>query len=209
MLHDLPIKYSRGVVTVAAPLAAPAGSTVGGLTVADPNIPLPGDHGLIAWTGDPSIMSGTQLLTAGTLYLSAVRLRRTATVTKLWWIQSTAGTTPTAGQSFAGLYKADGTLLSSASADALITGSNGEKFATLDAAQTNLPAGMYWGGLLINADTPPTVGRTSGVLQSTNNLNLSGASLRFATNGTGRTALPNPLTPASNAVGPSIWMALS
>lgn len=222
MLNDLPdIKYAAGAIAVgktvnitggltassAATLAA--GTTIGGLTMADPNMFLPADHGFVAWSYDPSFASTTGALTAGTLYLSAVRLRRAQTITKVWWAQTTAASSVTSGQNYAALISSAGTVLSSVGIDSAITGSNNPISATLGAAQTNAPAGVYWVAILTNATTPPTLVRTNGVLTGLNNAGLTGATLRYAVNGTGLTALPGSITPSSNSVGPSWWVAVS
>lgn len=221
-LQDMPdLKYQAGGIAATKPFTAAAGltasgavslpgaTTIGGLTVADPNSAQPGDHGFVAWSYDPSFASTAQILTNGTLYLSAVRLRRSTTVAKVWWAQSAAAVTPTAGQSFACLINSAGTVLSSAGIDTQIAGANGTQNATLTAPQTNLAAGLYWVGLLANAATAPTLARTNGLLTGLNNANLAGASLRYATNGTGLTALPASVTPAGNTAGPSLWAAVS
>jgi hypothetical protein len=51
--------------------------------------------------------------------------------------------------------------------------------------------------------------RTNGSTTGTNNAGCAAATYRFCTNGTGLTALPGSITPSSNAVGPSIWAAVS
>lgn len=221
MLQDLPdIKYQAGGIgvgkrldanagfTASGTVSLPAAVTVGGLTVVDPNMILPSDHALVAWSYDPSFASTGNLLTSGTLYLSAFRLRRLQTITKVWWAQSTAGVTPTAGQNFAGLISSAGTVLSSASADSNVTGS-GPQNVTLTTPQTNAAAGLYWVFLLFNAGTAPTAARTNGIQTGINTLGQTGATLRYATNGTGLTALPGSVTPGSNAIGPSLWVGAS
>jgi hypothetical protein len=221
VLQDLPdIKYQGGAIgvgkrldanaglTAAGTVALPAAATIGGLTVADPNVIQPADHALIAWSYDPSFASTGNLLTNGTFYLSAVRLRRTATIATVWWAQSAAGVTATSGQNFACLINSAGTILSSVGVDAKVTGS-GPQTATLGTPQTNLPAGLYWVGLLFNAATAPTAARTNGIQTAINTAGQSGATLRYATNGTSLTALPGSVTPGSNAIGPSLWAAVS
>jgi hypothetical protein len=63
--------------------------------------------------------------------------------------------------------------------------------------------------IVCNAATAPTLIRTNGLATGTNNANLSGASLRYATNLTAQTTLPASLTMSSNASGPSLWVAVS
>jgi hypothetical protein len=197
-----------GAATLNSSLAVTGAVTVGGTVLADPNISLPGDHGLISWSYDPSFASSNQLLTNGTVYLSAVRIRRATTISKVWWLASTVGATPTTGQNVAGLYSSAGTLLSSVNVDSLVTGSNSAQNATLAAAQA-VTAGLYWVGLVFNASTAPTLLRTNGAFAGTNNANLGVSGYRYATNGTSQTTLPSPITPSSNSTGPSLWVGAS
>lgn len=197
-LQDIDLAYDRtGAITTGKSLKVGGALTVGGTAVTAPSIPQPADHGLIAWSADPNLASATSLATNGTLYLASVWLRSTATVSKLWWIHTAAGVTATAGQNWAGLYSSAGVLLGSVGVDALAT-TNGVQAATLSAPPA-VAAGRYWVALLFNAGTAPTLARTAGASASANNMNLSGATLRYATNGTSLTALPSPITPSSNS----------
>lgn len=178
-------------------------------TLTDPVSVLPSDHGLLAWSGDPSVSTSSATTTvAGTQYLSAVYVRKTVSVSKVWWINNAAGGTPTSGQNFAGLYNSAGTLLSSGSADGVVA-SNGPVSVTLGASQTLTP-GFYWVVVMFNAGTQPQIGRTSASVFSNNIANQSAATSRFAINGTGRTtSLLSSITPASNASGAAFWSAVS
>lgn len=223
MLQDVDLKYAAGGILVGKRLDAsngltaagattlPAGTTIGGQAYAvNPSTWMPEDYGLIAWSSDPAIgTSTTQATTNGTLYLSALRIRRAATITNVHWAPNAAGVTPTSGQSFAALVNSTGTILSSVGIDALVTTAAGNKPTAVLAAPQAVAAGMYWVVLLFNAATPPVLLRTSGQQLGTNNYGLTAATLRFATNGTSATALPGSFTPGSNVAGPSLWVAVS
>lgn len=209
MLHDIDLTYDRtGALTTPRALKVGGPLTVAGATVSAPNIPLPTDHGLTAWSYDPSFASTGQLLTNGTIYLSAVYLRAAATISKCWFLTSAAAVTPTAGQNWIGLVDSTGAVLSTANLDSVITTGSTARTATLTAAQT-VSAGTYWVAIVCNAATAPTLIRTNGLTTGTNNANLTGASNRYATSLTGQTTLPASLTLSSNAVGPSLWVAVS
>lgn len=215
-LQDIPLTWSRlrnawqlaGSAALTGNLTVDGTLSVGGSSVSAPSTPLPGDHGLTAWSYDPSFASTGQLLTNGTVYLSAVYLRQAATVSRCWFLTSTAATTPTAGQNWIGLVNSAGTVLSTASLDSVITTGSSARSATLTTPQS-VAASTYWVAILCNATTAPTLMRTNGLTTGTNNANLSGSGLRYATNLTGQTSLPASLTPGSNVVGPSLWVAVS
>jgi hypothetical protein len=168
----------------------------------------PADHGLNAWSYDPSLASTGQLLTNGTVYLSLLSFRQATTITRLWYLASTAGVTATAGQNWLGLYDFTGTLVASVGTDASVTAASTPVSGIL-AAPYNAAVGRYWVAVLANAATAPTLLRTNGATQGTNNAALSAAGYRFAINGTVRTTLAATITPSANAVGPSLWVGTS
>lgn len=167
----------------------------------------PGDHGFITWSHDPSLSVTSQAPTSGTIYLVGVYIRRTQSATKLWFANGAAATGATAGQNWVGIYSTAGTLLASAGIDSQVAASANAQSATI--SSTSLPAGMYWVAILVNFSSALTLMRGSNGGHT--NANLSGATLRFAINGTGATALPASITPASNAKGNSLpwWVAVS
>lgn len=179
--------YGTGVATHGTSLDVP-GHTVG--------IASPREHGAIAWTVDPRYVRADKLLVAGTLYLAALYVPRPATATKLGWGINVAASGVTAGQNFVGLYNSAGTRLASVGVDGRLTaiGPNSETISV------SLTPGLYWVAYLFNATTMPRLYVGGDLSGSLLNWNVTGASLAFATNGTGLTALPASITPSSNAV---------
>lgn len=208
MLQDIDLAYDRtGALTTSRSLKVAGALTVAGSPVSAPSVPQPGDHALAAWSYDPSFALSGLTPTLGTVYLSAVYLRQAATISKCWFMLGTAAGTPTAGQNWAGLINASGTVLSTASLDTVVTGSNTPKFGTLSTPQS-VAAGMYWVALLFNGATAPVVYKTAAPFLGFGTVNQAAAAYRYATAGTGQTALNN-ITPASNGQGQSIWVAVS
>ncbi|MFD9443431.1 hypothetical protein [Streptomyces sp. NPDC060001] len=170
----------------------------------------PAAHGAAAWCYDPALAVNNTGLTSGTLYLVRVNIAAAVSVTKLYWWVANTGSAPVAGQNHAGLYASDGTLLASVGVDASFASAT-LKSATIPAQA--LAAGSFvWVGLLFNASVPPSLTRASGWtgVDAAANLGLAASGYRFATNGTGRTAIPASITPGSNVgtdfAGP--WVAV-
>lgn len=175
------------------------------------NIWGPGDLGLIAWNYEPTTASNQTAATNGTLYLMQLNLRYAKTITNLCFAITVAGTTPTASQNYLGLYNAAGTLVAATAAAALDTPTTTTGFKSIAVSTPYAAAaGKYWVGLLLNATTPAQPTRAIGT-PSIPNLGLAAANLRFATNGTGLTALPGSITPASNSAASAVtyWAAAS
>jgi hypothetical protein len=161
----------------------------------------PSAHSYVAWTFDPANASSGKAGTAGVIYLAALYVQKAATVTKLTWGINTAGATATAGQNFVGLYSSAGTRLASVGVDARVT-TTGAFTETISASVT---PGLYYLAFLFNASTMPQVYRGGDLNSTLVNFNLSGASLRFATNSTGQTSLPSSLTLSSNAASQFVY----
>jgi hypothetical protein len=214
-LQDIPLAWSKlrnawrltGNAAVNGNLTVDGTLTAGGNALAPPSTPQPSDHSMVSWAYNPELAVTTLTPVLGTVYLTALPVRSAATISKLWFLMGTAATTPTAGQSWAGLYSPTGTLLSTAALDGVITSGNAAKSATLSAAQAVAP-GIYWGALLINAAAAPVLYKTNMPFLGLANINQSAASYRYAINGTGQTTL-STITPSSNAAGQSIWMGAS
>jgi hypothetical protein len=167
------------------------------------------DYSVIAWNYDPVGIQGTTTLTNGTLHLVRVKLRFATTITNLLVSVGTAGITPTAGQSFLGLYNAAGTLVATtADAGTALTGTS------LISVPLTAPyvavAGEYWVAVMVNFATAPLLARASNQnIFGTFSLGATAANRRFAINGTALTALPGSITPASNATattGQTYWV---
>ncbi|MER6249398.1 beta strand repeat-containing protein [Streptomyces griseorubiginosus] len=197
---------------ITSALTAAGGTITGNLNVSGNALGqnFPAAHGVAAWCYDPALAVNSTQLTAGTLYLVRLNIAAALTATKIYWWVANTGSGATTNQNFVGLYDSSGTLLASANVD---TGFSSATLKTTTIASTALAAGsFYWVGLLFNASVTPTLTRASGWtgVDTAANLGLSAAAYRFAKNGTGRTALPSSITPASN-VGSDIagpWAAV-
>lgn len=164
---------------------------------------MPADFGLQSWTYDPALCTGGSIAVNGGLYMSRVPVRKGYNSIAVWWAVTTAGATPTAGQNWVGIYDTDGDLLNSVNVDSQIS-STGSKRNVLAAPLLPNFVDVAW---VFNAATPPTLAR-AGSFESTPNPNLSGATLRFAKNGSGLTTLPATTTPASKTTtGALNWWA--
>lgn len=175
---------------------------------AEPAI-IPADHGLIAWTGDPETNSSSILPVSGTIYLHYCPIRSAQTISKVWFEQNVAGAGLTAGQNFIALIDASG-VVQAVTADLSTvfagTGTVGQSFVTPYAA----PAGKYWVALLTNwVTTQPQFKGAGNTTTAQINANLSGATLRVATNGTGQTSITNRTMSSNSADSHPIWFALS
>lgn len=198
---------TTGLVTLAGggQLTASLSSTIGAF-----GSPLPINQGLKAWVCDPAAVGNAALAVNGTTYLSAVYVAESFTTTSVFWHVSSAGVTPTSGENYIGIYDFSGTLLGSAPIDADYT-TTGTKLTSLSVP---LVAGhSYWVAFLFNAATPPQMPRPAGTsitgISTLLNVNLTPATYRLATNGTGRTTLLNPIVPNSNVIASGYWAALT
>jgi hypothetical protein len=154
------------------------------------------DHGLETWTHDPYYAQSSLIAVNGTAYFVRLNIRRSVTVDTIHWVIATAGATPTANQNQVGLYSSTGTRLAVTTVDASIS-SSGSK-ATAITAQALTAGTFVWVAFLFNAATPPTLLRGSSFATSPS-INLTAATARAVVNGTGLTALPASITPASNS----------
>lgn len=173
-----------------------------------PQVWTPEDHGLIAWTYDPSVISNNTALVNGTVYLSGLILRKNVRASAVWFMNSSAAVTPTAGENFFGLYDSTGKLLSSGGADSTLL-TTGPVSVLLDSAVDLVP-GLYWAACITNAATPAHLGRNTGA-PGYGNLNRSTAAYRYAVNGTGDTSLPATISPSANTQtgAQDFWAAIS
>ncbi|SRR6266567_5576220 len=158
--------------------------------------PSPDWSGLVAWTVDPAANSGTAAPVNGTLYLMGIKADATVPASALWWIITTAGVGPVAGQNWATFYSSAGVLLASVNIDAAVTGINGQQ-SVMPSATVFQAGNWYYTGLLFNAATPPVLSRTQ---QANGNISQAGPLFtpgpwRQAIGGTLLTAPPASITP--------------
>jgi len=173
---------------------------------------IPSDNALLTVQGgDPGLITSTSILTAGTLYLVKLPVRAPLTITSLMFLVSTiaAGTSTT---SFAGLYSPSGSLLTGSSDIGTPLKSGGAQSLPLTTPQALTPGvtPFVWAALLVNfGTTQPTLFKGASMTNNVPNAGLTAATFRWATNGTGLSALPGSITPASNssAAALSLWCA--
>lgn len=207
--HGTPALPSPGAIGA---LPSSGGLVTGSLAVAGHALGMdtPAAHGLIAWPYPPAQAVNTTELMNGVLYLTRVNIDADATATKIYWWVGNPGSSPLTNQNYVGLYASDGTLLAAANVGADIS-SAGLKTTTI-AAQSLTAGEFYWTALLFNASVPPSLTRGSGWtgVEAAANLGLPPAAYQYARNGTGRSALPATINPASNTgtdfAGP--WVAV-
>ena len=174
---------------------------------------LPSDAGMLEFNFDPAAASSTGvILVSNKVALARVNIRTPTVVNNIIFHVDTAGATLTANQNLCGIYNSAGTLLVSSPAgglDGKVT-STGVITQALAGPQS-LGPGFYWVALLFNGTTPPVVASAANNLTNSNT-GLTAAFYRWATNGTGTTALPATITPSSNGTGSgavAYWVGLS
>jgi hypothetical protein len=161
--------------------------------------------------GDAASSTGVILVT-NKVALARINVRTPMVVNNIVFHVDTAGASLTANQNLCGIYSSAGTLLVSSPAgglDSKVT-STGVITQALSGPQA-LGPGFYWVALLFNGTTPPTVASAANNLVNANT-GLTAATYRWATNGTGTTALPATITPSSNGVGSgavAYWVGVS
>lgn len=193
---------------VTGSLAVTGAVTVNGVPL---NAEQPAVSGFTSWVFDPAAVVGSgSALVSGTLYLSTLTLNAPALISTLW-VASANAQTVTANQCFVGIYGSDGTLLASADSSATVGTAGPHSYAV---TPVNLATGSYWFAQLINfggTALQMMAGNTTTNTRAIINGGLGAAQLRFAVNGTGLTALPTTITPASNsATGAlSLWGAVA
>jgi hypothetical protein len=174
---------------------------------------LPGDDGFLVASFDPAAASGTANLTAGTVYLLRLNIRKAITATNICIGLSAAGNnTGGSAGTFVGLYSSGGTLLSGSSDVATSLVTTGLKSLALTTPQS-LTAGTYvWATILVNlGTTQPQLGQANLATTSWGSLGQSASNFRWAVNNTSQTTLPNSITPGSNVQTNThaLWVAIT
>ncbi|MEU6661269.1 hypothetical protein [Streptomyces sp. NPDC046821] len=167
------------------------------------------DHGFLSWTADPAVISGSAVpLTAGTVYLSKLKIVNRATVvSNIVYYVSTVGTGLTAGQNLVGLYDSSGNRLAVSADQTTAMGTTGTKTAAI--TPQTLAVGNYYVAFLANGTTVPQVGSAGG----NSGINIAGltASTARALNTTaGNTSLPATIALGSQSANAAVrWAALT
>lgn len=174
---------------------------------------LPGDSGMLEWNFDPAGASSTGVIcVTNKVALARINVRTPITVSNVIFCVNTAGSSLTANQNFVGVYSSAGALLGSSAAgslDSKVT-STGVITQAL-ASPVACGPGFYWVAMMYNGTTPPIVATAPNSLVNAN-AGLTAAFYRWATNGTGTTALPASVTPSSNGTGSgavAFWVGVS
>lgn len=162
-------------------------------------VDLPGIHGIASWCYSPALAVNSTQVTGGTVYLTRIDIAADVTVSTLYWWVGNVGASPSAGQNEVGLYDSGGSLLAAANVDSDISSSSLKE--TSIASQALSAGTFYWVGMVFNASATPTLTRGSGWtgVGGATTIGQDPAEYAFATAGTGQTALPSSITPASNA----------
>lgn len=182
--------------------------------LSQPSIARPAVHGLLGWSFDPDLASGTKILeTAGTLHGAKIFVPEPCKITNVhMWLTGKASVL-TALENGLGLFsEAARTLLAKIAPATLIAGwegATGEVKLALE-EPVNVPAGFIYGGFYYNGTTAPTFATaapTIGVV----NANVATTKSRFFTADAAlKLALPSPITGASMAASPQpFWVAVS
>lgn len=165
-------------------------------------------QGLVAWNYDSESANSTNTLTLGTIFMNKVYLPAGVTVNGLGFtIPTTVGASLTYAR--AGLYNSSGTQVALSNDQTTNWTSTGYKVNTLSSPYVVPSAGFYWVAFLATGTTAPVPCSSNGVQMGFNG-NVTGATLRHGTAGTGQTSLPASITMSSMvSTGASIWTGLN
>ena len=170
---------------------------------------VPADYGYLGWSYDPAFGSGNYAAVSGTV--AGVRLWLPAcTVTNITLHVTTAGSTLTAGESFAALYSgANPAVLLSATADQSASwNSVGIKTMALTTPQA-VSTGFYNICLFSVGTTPPNFARVGSITSLAVNQNLPTGALRAYTADTARTTSFPATQGAQTGQQFTLWAAVS
>jgi hypothetical protein len=170
----------------------------------------PADRGYLGESNASGpLASATALPTAGRLELTRLKVPGAGNVTNIVVEVTTAGSSLTAGQCFAALYTAAGTLIAQSVDQTTNWGGTGMKNAQLNGGPYFIPGGEYYVALWFNGTTGPTLLRVAGSSGFTPNHGRSAPNLIAAWSDAGTTiAAPATLGTQTN-VGNTWWVALA
>lgn len=173
----------------------------------------PADHGLISWSGDPTMINSTVTLAtaagaAGTVFVVRLHCPVAQNVTNVLIALTSGGSGLLSSQCLAGLYQS-GTLLGTTADQSGNWTSSGLKTMALSGGPVAVSAGDLYVAFFYNGTNSPTLLRGSAQNTTITNAGLSAAVSRFATANTGQTtSLPASLG-ALTANLSSVWAAIS
>lgn len=172
------------------------------------------DHGLVAWSFDPAMVTGGTILpTAGLLQVVRVRAL-TSVATSIEMYVTTGGASLTSGQCFAALYNNAGALLGAGAVTASAHGTGatgwgdaGAKSLPLTVAQGVTPYADYLVAFYANTGgTLPTFARAAAVASGAAlNLGMAAPTLRFSSADTGLTTAMPANVGSQTAIG-TAWL---
>lgn len=167
------------------------------------------DHGLLAWSYDPSFAGSVLIVqTAGRLNVARLKVPQPVLVTAIRMMMSTAGATLTAGQNFAMLFDESGNRVGvTADLSTQWAGAPGDLDMPLTApVQVNGPychVGWY-----ANGSTLPTFRLANLATVTNGNVNLATASSRYGQGQTGLTSTPPATIGTINGGNFPWWVGL-
>lgn len=171
---------------------------------------IPADRGLLAWTQPPhALAGGTAIPTAGLLYLRRVRRVPAGPVTSIVTHLTTLGVGLTAGQCFAALYTAGGTLIAQTADQATAWASAGLKVMTLTGGPYTVDAGDYYVGFWFNGTTGPAPVRSASISALLTNVGLTAPNLETASANPGVTTTAPASLGAQTSQAIEWWFALA
>jgi hypothetical protein len=170
---------------------------------------VPGDNNLLVASGDPAAQTTANVAVAGTLYLIKLRARTAMTLSSLWFLMAVAGSGTSTG-SFAGVYSLTGSRLTGSADIAAGFQATAPPQCALSSPQPLAAGTDVWAAVLLNMPVMPQLRSGVGNTGSPVNVGLIPATARWATNGTGLSALPSSFTPsANNTTGLTFWCGAS
>lgn len=210
-LVTVPTLVTYVLASTVGQVGGPAGPLDASTTVPDaqvaPPARRPSDHGVAGWTFPSwAIQSGgnANYAVVGQLYVGRLKVARATTLTKGWlYIATIPSGTPS--NAYLGLYDSTGTLRASTTDQGAAWATTGLKSPSFAAGYV-AAAGEYYIGVLIGGlsagSTMPALAQATigGALTGLTNFNLTagaGAGLLYGTTGSGLSALPASITPAS------------